>query len=436
MRRRARHRALHCCGAAALAGLLGADATSAAESSQAPSAYADFTDSRSPPPYRTLTADEQVQYELGHALFNTTWVAAGTANAARRDGLGPLYNAASCDACHNEGARSQGPAGNGPLGSGRAPDGLILQLQGPGRSADAGAGDAPDPVYGHVLNTAAIEGQPPEAVIDIEYRARNGRYADGTSWQLREPHYRITKLVNGPLAARTLIKPRLAPALFGVGLLQAVPAQAGRSAERFGWQGAAHSVEDQTARAFSREMGLSSAQRPHDDCSAAQSACRTAPDGGEPEVSSEFMAALVAFQQWLAVPLAAVPALPTERGAALFADSGCVACHAPSLPLPGIDGLTQIHAYTDLRRHDLGAALADQRVDGSRVASRWRTAPLWGMANALRPNRSLGLMHDGRARSIEEAILWHDGEAYAARQRFEQLPAAQRAILCEWIARL
>lgn len=405
---------------------------------------ADFVDRRDPPPFATLSAAQREAYELGHAIFNTQWVVAGTPKAARRDGLGPLFNGASCDGCHNEGARAQAASG-----AELAPIGLVVQLGSP----NAQQRDTGDPVYGHVLNTSAIDGFAPEARVRMRYVERAGRHADGEAWTLRVPHIEIDALAHGALARDTLIKPRLASALFGAGLLQAVPdativaiasQQAGvagriawrdvkgvRRIGRFGWQADAVSIEDQTARALSREMGLGSTPIPHDDCTAAQRECREAAEGGTPEVSDDFLAALVSFQQWLAVPRAS--SSQPKDGAALFAAAGCADCHRPQLPVENVAGIDVIAPYTDLLLHDLGEGLADRTLNGRPVTSRWRTAPLWGLHHMQRSGRDLALLHDGRARSVEEAVLWHDGEAAAARRRFERLDASQREQLSSWV---
>jgi CxxC motif-containing protein (DUF1111 family) len=415
-----------------------------------PLGYRAFPDSRDPPAYAPLDDAASAEYQLGHAVFNTQWVPAGTPGAERRDGLGPLYNAAACDECHNEGAR-----GRGPLGTGPAPAALIVQLE---RPESAGA---PDPVYGHVLNTVALEGSAPEAVVTITYREFQGTYPDGAPWSLRVPGYEISELRYGPLAADTILKPRLAPPLFGVGLLELVPEQAvlasaehgtpawqtyrgARTLGRFGWQGASVSVRDQTTKAFSREMGLSSRDVPTDDCTVAQTDCRSAPNGGSPEVADELLDAVVAFQSALAVP-AAEPAgsvrNPAKNMQRDFEQLGCADCHRTHLPvrLRDSDGREQagsIEPYTDLLLHDLGTGLADADVAGHRVPSRWRTAPLWGIGHHTRAASLLTLLHDGRARSIEEAILWHDGEAERARQGFEHWNAARRQALIDWIETL
>ncbi len=390
-----------------------------------------FTDARNPPLYKSLDAAEQSRVELGHAVFNTQWVPAATPNAERRDGLGPLFNAAACDACHNEGAH-----GRGPTGDGVAPAALVIELDTSPRLA--GRDQRGDQRYGRTLNTAAIGGLEPEAVVTIRYREVAGRYPDGAVWSLRSPRYQISALKYGALSKRTILEPRLAPPLFGAGLLEAVPDVA---TGRFGWQGTSLSVRDQTVKAFARDMGLTSSVGLEDDCTAIQLSCRKAANGGTPEVSDEFLAAVVEFQRSLAVPKrteASAVAPPMNRS---FADVGCAACHRERLPvmLPGPDGqseTSEIDAFTDLRLHDLGRGLSDRTVAGGRVPSLWRTAPLWGLGYRIKSERMPTFIHDGRARSIEEAILWHAGEADAARRHFEHLPREQRRQLLSWIETL
>lgn len=390
-------------------------------------------DRRDPPPRRELDATARANFDLGLLVFNTPWVAAGTPNAARRDGLGPLFISTSCDACHNNGARGRPPDERGGLSNS-----FVMQL--------AGAED----LYGAVLNTASLPDHSREGLVQVEWTLRQGSYADGTSWSLREPRYSLTHLLYGPPGGATVLRPRIAPALFGAGLLEAVPSTALRGirgrqpramrgtlpAGHFGWQGEARDIEDQTARAFAREMGLTSGLRPQDDCSRTQVACRAAPQGGSPEVSDEFMHALLTLQRELPAPArATLPGQAEEAGRNLFTGIGCADCHVERLPTLANDAPASIDAYTDLLLHDLGDGLADRRVDGRVVKSRWRTAPLWGLAHARRFD-AIALLHDGRAASVEEAILWHGGQATSARHTFTQLPAMQRRQLLDWVESL
>ena len=434
--------------AAILAGLSGA-----AASSDAPIGAKVFVDRGNPPTFRLLDATESAQVGLGRSVFDTQWAAAGTPGVAGRVGIGPLFNATSCNACHHEGEGGRGPEGDGP-----APIALVIQLASPD-----GAGD---PVYGRIFNTTALAGVQVEGAVMIQYREAAGYYYPfGGRWSLRVPHYHLLRLNHGPLSATTVIKPRLAPALFGAGLLEAVPesaisegaaAQAGsaysgipawqwrgakRLLGRLGWQGDAVSIRDQSTRAFAREMGLTSNDRPNDDCTPAEADCRAQPNGGSPEISEELLDAVVAFVGTLAVPQSPLPARDGSSGPELFTNIGCAACHRPQLPVellgaggtrvPGI-----IAPYTDLRLHDLGLGMADENASGVKVISRWRTAPLWGSGYRLKMEGHPTFLHDGRARSAEEAILWHSGEGARARYNFIKLGPRARETLLRWVETL
>ena len=445
-------RALHLSAAALM---LAAVSLGSRADSQAPLGRALFSDSHDPQTYQPLDATERARFDLGHAVFNTQWVPAGTPGAGRRDGIGPFFNADSCDECHNEAAQGRGPTRDGPV-----PSSLVVKLA--SQRANRSEEPAGDPVYGHVLNTGALEGLTPEGAVTVHYRSVSGHYPDGDSFELRAPRYEFRHLRYGPLDAQTIVQPRVAPELFGAGLLEAVPQSAiltpvqGTIAGavawhrfqgkvqlgRFDWQDSAVSIRDQTTQAFAREMGLTSQDLAHDDCTRAEAECLAQPNGGSPEVSSELLDAVVFFQSELAVPesprRAGVKAA-TSRG--LFDRVGCGACHRPQLPVvlhdrSGAPHTGFIAPYTDLRVHDLGPGLADALVSGAKVPSRWRTAPLWALGYRLAHEKFPTYLHDGRARTIEEAILWHDGEARAARQQFEQLSRAERQALLAWLASL
>lgn len=390
-----------------------------------------FSNPGNPPPWIAIPAATRRDFDFGHTVFNSQWVPAGTADIAAV-GLGPLFVESSCDGCHDDGARGRASAAPGELSQS-----FVLQLGGPATA------------YGHVLNTKAIEGHAPEGRVTVSLSRRTGRYADGQPWALHEPHYAIVELAHGPLPAQTVLKPRIGPALFGVGLIDAVPQPAletirqaqprrlrGSTGGRFGWQGGAISLVDQTAIAFAREMGLTSESQPQDDCTSAQQACRLALQAGKPELSERFFHAVNTFQFLLAAPERAnIEAAADAAGTRLFERVGCATCHVPYLPVPRDSGDIRIDPYTDLLLHDLGDGLADRTIAGRTVASRWRTAPLWGLAHALQTG-PVALLHDGRAGSIEEAILWHEGQADAARRRFSALDALSRRQLLDWIATL
>jgi CxxC motif-containing protein (DUF1111 family) len=401
-----------------------------------------FADPGDPPAYRPLSADERQRFDLGHAVFNTQFVPPGTPNAGRRSGLGPLYNAAACDACHTEGAHGRGPLGDGP-----APAALVIELQ---RASDGIRSSDGDPRYGQVLNTQAVAGIPAEAAVVIHFTKREGYYADGTRWSLRVPRYELTGLNYGALDPQTILAPRIARPLFGLGLLEAVPQSAlppqiGRHASgRFNWQGGAHSIAEQTTRALAREMGLTNTALRVDDCTIAQTACSAInAQTPAPEVQEPLLQALLEFEHWLAVPapLPSGDASPPPGSARLFMTLGCSACHRPTLPVvldTPVDGSAAhvIALYSDLQLHNLGMSLDDRTFAGLPMGSRWRTAPLWGLGYRMRHPIAQTFLHDGRARSVEEAILWHDGEAHASHDGYMKLSGAQREQLLQFLGSL
>ena len=388
---------------------------------------APFVARNDPPFFRPLGGAERAAADLGQRVFNTSFLPAGTSGAARIAGLGPLYNAASCDACHNDGARASGPAGDGPV-----PIALVLRLASPTARNGQPAGD---PMYGRTLNTSAVDGVAAEGQVRVRYAAHKVRFADGATAELRVPTYEVVEPSRGPLAATTVLQPRIAPAIFGTGLLDMAVAPC-TATGRFGWQSETRSVREQTATAFAREMGLTTSEVPADDRTPAELAAGAAAAGGA-EIDAALLAALVTYERLLAVPATARDAGIEVRGNRLFIRLGCVACHTPSLRVPagalGDAHEAHIQPYTDLRLHDLGEALADRDVTGHAAPTRFRTAPLWGLGYRPRPTSALTFLHDGRARTVTEAILWHDGEARPARRRFMGLRASDRALLDQWV---
>ncbi len=402
-------------------------------------------------PWRGLTASEQEQFDQGYAVFNTEWVAANSP-PGRIDGLGPVFNVQGCDACHNSRRR-----GRGPRSDGEAPTDLVIQL-GLQRHGGFSRGNTD---YGYVLNTSAIEGFQPEARVWVSYRTLQRSLADGSTIELREPRYRVTDHTGPPLDTHTVLMPRLPPAVQGSGLLEQVPQRelvriatdqrrmtrsvrgqvswvrtsTGRVIGRFGWQATEPTVASQIAAAFSREMGLTNPLVDVDDCGASV-VCRRAPSGGAPEVEADLFDAVVAFQRLHAVPIARMTD-ESSPGARLFAVCGCSDCHRPSLRVDiGSKEATAIHPYTDLLLHSLGDGLSDRDIAGIAVKSLWRTAPLWGIQAAYASGQPVYLLHDGRARSVEEAVMWHDGEARAARELFSHLSRDERLVLTEWVRML
>ena len=188
-------------------------------------------------------------------------------------------------------------------------------------------------------------------------------------------------------------------------------------------------------------MGLTTIDRPSDDCTMIEVDCKAHSGFPHPEVADELLDAVVAYVRTLPAMRAPAAAMQGAEGSELFATLGCADCHRPQLPIEslGADGaqvLGVISPYTDLRTHDLGARMADETVTGTKVHSLWRTAPLWGLDIRLHAARHATFLHDGRARSIEEAVLWHSGEAAHAERKFESLGPRERQILIGWVSSL
>ncbi|MDQ3678098.1 MAG: thiol oxidoreductase [Actinomycetota bacterium] len=410
-------------------------------------------------PVPKLSSKDRRAFAVGNSFFNRNWVTA-PASATGRDGLGPTFNAVSCSSCHFKDGRAQPPT------SSRVAElGLLLRLS----VADRDGRLQPVARYGGQLQDRAINGVRAEGRIRITHTPRPGRYGDGTSYTLIAPRYEIVDRAFGALPTRARIGPRVAPAIFGVGLLEAVPEKtitdradpqdadgdgiSGRPNRvddarsgaqvlgRFGWKANVPTVEQQNASAFSGDIGITSPIFPDEGCPDGQDACKRAPRGGRPEIDAKKLDRVTFYARTLAVPARrAVQKPDTSAGERIFSDLGCSSCHLPQLRTATSDVAAlsdqDIRPYTDLLLHDMGPGLADGRPDGLAGGSEWRTAPLWGIGLVRTVNRHTRFLHDGRARSIEEAILWHGGEAAAAQRRFGMLPARQRRDLIAFLGSL
>jgi CxxC motif-containing protein (DUF1111 family) len=415
-------------------------------------------------PFANLSLDERFLLAPGRALFRDPWIAAPATTTAR-DGLGPLYNAHACVSCHPGGGR-------GALDDDGEPSvALLLRL-----ARNSHGIVAPDPVYGTQLQTrglaSALPGAVAEGSVGVTWTVEDGTLDDGTAYQLRRPAWRVVAPAYGPLDGATRVSARLAPAVRGSGLLEAIPAAAllaredpedrdadgvsGRASRvpgedgavavgRFGWKATQPSLRLQVASALRNDLGVTSSPCPDQPCSAAQPACLAAPTGaderGGVEIRDDLLQLLTRFTATLAVAARArVDTAETELGARLFADTGCAGCHVPSWET-GAEGEAaaagqQIWPYTDLLLHDMGAGLADSLGDGDAAAGEWRTPPLWGLGRVLRGARRTSLLHDGRARDTAEAILWHGGEAQRSRAAFARLSARERGALLRFLESL
>lgn len=388
---------------------------------------------------------------LGQALFERIWVSAPASTRAA-DGLGPLYNARACVACHVNLGRGQPPEAQDHSPS------FILRLAQP----DGG----PDPVLGRQIQSFAVAGMPAEAQVRVTWRETRVALAGGETVALRAPIPVLSDLGWGAGDPATALGPRTAQPLVGLGPVSAI-AEAeilawadpddrdgdgirGRARlvdgapGRFGRRAAFATVEAATVAALAIDMGLSTPDFPDPwgDCTPAQAACRAGPHGdGDArvhEVGAQVVGLIADYLRSLGVPARAQAQGPEiRRGAALFHASGCAACHRPSFPIDTAPGPDLIWPYSDFLLHDLGPGLADPAPEAGVAPGEWRTAPLWalGRAEAIGRGRA-SYLHDGRARSVLEAVLWHGGTAQPARDRVAAMATSDRAALLRFLESL
>lgn len=391
----------------------------------------------------------------GRALFEKLWVAAPSSTRAS-DGLGPYYNARACSACHQGAGRGHPPA------PGEAPVSFVVMTARP----DGAGGATPDPTYGHQIQTFAAPGLLAEGQVAVDWTETRVRLDDGSEVALRRPEVAVEALAHGPLDPATLLSPRVAPPVRGLGLIEAIPAaailtradpddadgdgisgranllpdDAGATLGRFGWKAATPDLPASTARAFAIDIGLSNPALPEPwgDCTETQDDCRTAPHGdGDArgfEIDQKALDAVATFLRHIEAP-APRPSDgdDTSPGEALFHGAGCASCHTPSYATVGGG---EIHPYSDLLLHDMGPGIADGIVEAGASGSEWRTAPLWGIGLTDAGGGETSYLHDGRARNLLEAILWHGGEADAARNSVMAMPEPDRAALIRFLESL
>ncbi|MEO8185088.1 MAG: di-heme oxidoredictase family protein [Deltaproteobacteria bacterium] len=413
------------------------------------------------PAASNITRENQRLFATGNGFFNQAWITAPASNDSR-DGLGPLFNARACAECHFKDGR-----GRPPLEEGGGFVSMLLRLSVPGeRDGDT----VPEPNYGGQLQPFGVAGVPGEGAPRVLYRSVARQYADGEPYELLEPSYLIEAPAHGPLQNDLQVSPRVAPAMIGLGLLEAIdearlleltdPDDAdgdgisGRvnlvrdiaansvTVGRFGWKAEQPSVKQQSAGAFLGDIGVTSSLFPLRECSGTQLECQAAASGGEPEISDRLLERVARYAQLLAVPARLEYTVPAVlRGKARFAELDCDGCHVPSHRTAPDAELEEVRdqliwPYTDLLLHDMGEGLSDHRPSAQASGNEWRTPPLWGLGHYPSVNDHDRLLHDGRARGVAEAVLWHDGEGAAAREAFVRLSVDERADLVAFVESL
>ena len=408
---------------------------------------------------RNLKDQRRDDFFVGNSVFKRNWVTAPSSTTGL-DGLGPTFNASACAACHFKDGRGAPPDGDDDF------LGLLLRLSVPG--ADEHGGPLGEPTYGGQFNHKAILSVPAEGASHVRYTEVPGTFADGTAYSLRAPVYELADLAFGPIASDVMISPRVANVMIGLGLLEAVdeativaladeadadgdgisgrpnrvwdPKTQTVQLGRFGWKANQPGLEQQVSGAFLGDIGITSPLFSTENCPPAQTACTQAITGGAPEIDQDKIDEVTYYSRLLGVPARRDPK-QVLSGKARFAELGCASCHTPKLvtgawpEFPELSHQT-IRPFSDMLLHDMGPELADNRPDFLATGSEWRTPPLWGIGLVRVVNGHTYFLHDGRARDLAEAILWHGGEAERAREGFRKLAADDRAALIEFLESL
>jgi CxxC motif-containing protein (DUF1111 family) len=416
-------------------------------------------------------------FKLGNALFRKLWVSSPSSTQAS-DGLGPLFNARACQSCHLKDGRGHPPEGDSDATS------MFLRLGKTGTTEEEikalenfVSATIPDPVYGGQLQDLAVPGLAAEGHMVIKYQEQIVQLKDGTEVSLRKPEYSVSDLAYGPLHKDTTLSPRIAPPMIGLGLLEAIhPADIIKNADpddidgdgisgkfaiarepdtdgltlgRFGWKAENPNVRHQSASAFAGDIGISSPEvdKPFGDCTANQAACFELATGvqprlGETEAPDPVIDLVTFYSKNLAVPARRNVEKPEVlRGKELFYGAGCASCHTPKFVTrrdteDKAQAFQLIWPYSDMLLHDMGEGLADGQQVGVANGREWRTPPLWGLGLTEMINGHTFFLHDGRARNLTEAIMWHGGEAENAKQIFAEMEKADRQALIEFLESL
>jgi CxxC motif-containing protein (DUF1111 family) len=423
-------------------------------------------------PIIMLNKEQMEEFAKGKEQFHEQWVVAPEKGVW---GLGPTFNEDRCSHCHENNGRARATENGKP-----AERGVLVRLSVPGVSKTGGPN--PHPAYGDQLQNRGIPGRvPEEGQAIITYEAKEVGFADGEKVSLRVPKVEFMDLHFGELGKDTMYSVRTAQAVVGMGLLEAVPEKtiialakeqvrfgmAGKPnyvwdveneltvLGRFGWKANQPTIRQQTAAAFFGDVGATTYLFPEKNCPPIQKACLELPSaskcGGQggctgnqfrPEVVPSRLSNITFYLQTLAVPARRnFNDTAVKQGEALFAQVQCGVCHVPELKTdakPAVRAAANqtIHPYTDLLLHDMGEELADGRPDFKASGSEWRTAPLWGVGLLRNVNGHTDLLHDGRARNVTEAILWHGGQAEKSREAFKKMSKADREALVKFVESL
>ncbi len=427
-------------------------------------------------PSKNVSFEDELDFLVGNGLFRKVWVSSPASTLAS-DGLGPLFNARSCQRCHIKDGRGHVPKS----GEDNAIS-MILKVSLPGEVDERNnripgfIPTLPEPNYGQQMQDFSLPGIQAEHRLSITYEDEEVVLSDGEIAYLRHPTYNSENLGYGPLHLKAMFSPRVAQQMIGLGLLEAIPASdiiansdpldnngdgiSGRpnivwSKEfdqpmlgRFGHKASVPTIKEQTAQAFAMDIGISSAlfPSPWGDCTENQPACRKTMhgDGDERvfEIDEVGMDLVTFYSRNLGVPARRNVDDPTVlKGKRIFYQTGCNQCHTPKFVTHRLNNQDEqsfqlIWPYTDLLLHDMGEGLADNRPEVTASGREWRTPPLWGIGLTELVSGHTQFLHDGRARNLLEAILWHGGEAEQQREMIISMPKFDRDALLKFLESL
>ncbi|MEP3846857.1 MAG: di-heme oxidoredictase family protein [Paracoccaceae bacterium] len=422
-----------------------------------------------------ISFERELDFKVGNGLFKKLWVSSPSSTLAS-DGLGPVFNARSCQRCHLKDGR-----GHPPEGPDDNATSMLVRISIPGGATPEEIEDyiatQPEPTYGGQIQDFSVAGIKAEAQPRVTYTEKTIVLSGGETASLRTPTYTLTNLGHGDLHPDIMISARVAPQMIGLGLLDAIPAAdilansdpddadgdgiSGRaqivmSTEygvpmlgRFGLKAGMPSVWEQSASAFSGDIGISTTLHPagYGDCTKAQVKCRKAPDGNtadhdNAEIGDTGLELVSFYSANLGVPARRdIDDPQVLQGKQLFYNTGCIACHTPKHVTHRLGGQPEqsyqlIWPYSDMLLHDMGPGLADNRPEARATGQEWRTPPLWGIGLTEQVSGHTYFLHDGRARNLLEAILWHGGEAEPHKHSVIDMPPADREDLIRFLESL
>lgn len=410
-------------------------------------------------PIKNLNDEDYDKFILGRSFIKIPWVEAPSATTAR-DGLGPLFNANTCNSCHPKNGR-----GTLYNNSNKISRSLIAKVSIKNDGSEEHQklakykGSVPEPTYGGQFSINAIHDLKFEAKPHIEYESIKVNFPDGEIDTIYKPIYSLTDLQYGKLHKDSILTFRLAPSLNGLGLIEDISDEdilknvdehdknsdgiSGRAnyvyspvskkieIGRYSWKAHTASIKHQIADAAHNDMGLTTTVFPNENCTKLQSDCNNAEKPRDAIDITDLRLNAMDFYIKNRKTYSAKKTKKYLEGLKIFKSIDCAKCHINTFTTKS--GI-KIAPYTDVLLHDMGEGLADGRTEFKASGSEWRTAPLWGLALHEKINKKTPrLLHDGRAKDFQEAILWHGGEATKSKELYKNLKKEERKKLLEFL---